>query len=293
MENNKEFEALIRLLDDPDEGIFEHIQKKLVSYGNSVIPALETVWEHSYDQLLQTRIESIIHMIQFQKVAEDLRIWAKNGGTNLWEGATILARYQYPDLDLTKLNKQFELLRQDIWLELNEQLTALEKTKIINHILFEVHHFGPAMNQLPDPAANFINLVIENKSGSPIALSMLYACLAQSLNIPIYGVQLPEHFVIAYRDENSFLGVPETPDEYKLFFYINPYSRGAVFSRKEIDAFLNQLGKEPKQEYYQTCSNVKFVQAVIRQIGQLYKSQKNHNKASELESLFTMLDLPN
>ena len=293
MENYKEFEALIRLLDDPDEGIFEHIQNKLVSYGNSVIPALETVWEHSYDQLLQTRIESIIHMIQFQKVAEDLRIWAKNGGTNLWEGATILARYQFPDLDLTKLNKQFELLRQDIWLELNEQLTALEKTKIINHILFEVHHFGPAMNQLPDPSANFINLVIENKSGSPIALSMLYACLAQSLSIPIYGVQLPEHFVIAYRDENSFLGEPETSDEYKLFFYINPYSRGAVFSRKEIDAFLNQLGKEPKQEYYQTCSNVKFVQAVIRQIGQLYKSQKNHNKASELESLFTMLDLPN
>ena len=285
----REFEALVRLLDDPDEEIYQLIQNKLVSFGNEVIPALENIWEHSFDHLLQTRIESIIHTIQFQKVAEDLRIWAQDGGTNLWEGATILARYQYPDLDLSKLNKHFDLIRQDIWLEINDNLTALEKTKVINHILFDVHHFNPALTKLEDPLANYINQVLENKTGTPLSLSLLYACLAQSLAIPVFGVQLPQHFVLGYRDDSSSLSLPVQDEAYKIYFYINPFSQGTIFSRKEIDAFLKQMGVDPQPTYYQTCSNIAFVRCLIQQLKKSYKG--NSNKLSELASLDNLLKI--
>src|ERR1022692_1961650 len=101
-----ELNALISLLDDPDEGIFSHIKTKIVSLGQDVIPLLENAWEHSFNPLLQTRNENIIHTIQFQKTAEDLRLWAGRPEPSLLEGALLVTQYLYPDLDTLKITRQ-------------------------------------------------------------------------------------------------------------------------------------------------------------------------------------------
>ncbi len=140
--NKKEVFALISLLDDPDESVFNQVSIKFLSLGEEVIPALEDAWEHSFDTLIQNRIENIIHQIQFDLIKEALREWAKPDQQDLLEGALLITRYQYPDVDVNKIHKQIAQIKQDVWLELNEYLTALEKVKIINHILFDVHNFS-------------------------------------------------------------------------------------------------------------------------------------------------------
>ena len=37
--------ALINLIDDPDESIYEHIHDRLLTYGPEAIPYLENSWE--------------------------------------------------------------------------------------------------------------------------------------------------------------------------------------------------------------------------------------------------------
>jgi regulator of sirC expression with transglutaminase-like and TPR domain len=287
-----ELNALISLLDDPDEGVFSHIKTKIVSLGHDVIPVLENAWEHSFNPLLQTRIENIIHSIQFQKIAEDMRIWAQTPHHSLLEGALLVAQYQYPDLDIIKLNKQLEQVKHDVWLELNDNLTALEKTKVINHILFDVHQFSSNTANYYAPQNSYINNVLESKKGNPLSLSIIYAIVAQSLGLPIYGVNLPEHFVLGYKDESEFLQ-PITNEENKtrILFYINPFSRGAVFSRREIDAFLKQLKMEPKAEFYSTCSNLDIIKRLIHNLINSYKKLGYPDKCSELESLLNSISL--
>ena len=137
---NSEIQALIRLLDDPDEKIYTQIETKLVSMGEEVIPYLESAWEHeSWGISFQDRIENIIHTIQFEQVKERLSNWGINGTHDLLKGMILVAQYQYPDLDENRIYEKIEKIEKDIWLELNEALTALEKVRIINHILFEVH----------------------------------------------------------------------------------------------------------------------------------------------------------
>jgi len=46
---------------------------------------------------------------------------------------------------------------------------------------------------------------------------MLYVLIAQSLKIPVYGIDLPRHFVLAYVDETQLL--PEA----EVMFYLNPF----------------------------------------------------------------------
>ncbi len=106
--NEKDITALISLLDDPDEEIFSHIREKLLSYGSPVIPFLEREWEKSFESVIQTRIENIIHHIQFNDTFENLRKWVESGGKNLLSGIILIARYQYPDLDEAAILKQIE-----------------------------------------------------------------------------------------------------------------------------------------------------------------------------------------
>ena len=71
-----EVHALISLLDDPDEKVFQQIKQKLLSMGFEVIPELESAWENSFDTILQQRIEGIIHKIQSNVLVRSFKEWS-------------------------------------------------------------------------------------------------------------------------------------------------------------------------------------------------------------------------
>ena len=129
---NKELDALIRLLDEPSEDVFVKIKEKLVFYGMDAIPVLESAWDNSFDNLIQCRIEEIIHNIQQIHLREELQEWHADNHFDLLKGFYLISKYQYPDLDFQEISNKVEILKRDIWLELNSGLTALEKVKVIN-----------------------------------------------------------------------------------------------------------------------------------------------------------------
>ena len=71
--SKKEVNALVKLLDDPDEAIYTHIKDKFMSLGPPVIPHLESAWESAYDIILQKRIEQLIHDIQFEILQKEFK----------------------------------------------------------------------------------------------------------------------------------------------------------------------------------------------------------------------------
>jgi regulator of sirC expression with transglutaminase-like and TPR domain len=286
----QELNALISLLDDPDEKVYEQISIKILSLGEEIIPVLEDAWEHSFDTLIQNRIENIIHQIQFDIIKDALKDWAQPDQQNLLEGALLIARYQYPDIDVQKIKKQIDQIKQDVWLELNEHLTALEKVKIINHILFDVHNFLGNTTNYHAPQNSYINNVLESKKGNPLLLSTIYSIIAQNLDIPIYGVNLPEHFILCYVDIEH-MGVPSKKGNQgsNVFFYINPFSKGAIFGQKEIDSFLKQLKLEPLAKYYEPCSNLEIIKRLLRNLISSYEKLGYPDKSEELKILLGSL----
>ncbi len=288
--NKKEIFALISLLDDPDESVFQHVSMKFLSLGENVIPVLEDAWEHSFDTLIQNRIENIIHQIQFDIIKDELKHWAEPENQDLLEGALLIARYQYPDVDIPKIHKQIAQIKQDVWLELNDYLTALEKIKIINHIIFDVHNFSGNTTNYHAPQNSYINNVLESKKGNPLLLSIIYTIVAQSLEIPIYGVNLPEHFILCYVDV-EVMGIPTTKgnEGSNVLFYINPFSKGAVFGQKEVDAFLMQLKLPPLAKYYEPCSNLEIIKRLLRNLIASYEKLGYPDKSEELKGLLGSL----
>ncbi|MFM7216896.1 MAG: transglutaminase family protein [Bacteroidota bacterium] len=277
----KEIDALIRLLDDTDQEVYGQIRDRLVHYGKGVIPFLENAWGHSLETVLQQRIESVIHEIQFEEVQQELHIWARTGGMDLLRGAFLVARYQYPDLQEETIRHQLEGIRRDAWLEMNDDLTALEQIKVLNRIFFDIHGFSGNTQNYHAPQNSFVNVALETKKGNPLMLSILYMEAANAAGIPLYGVNLPEHFILCYKENTDLLeGVNG-----KILFYVNPFSKGDIFNKKEIDQFLKQLAVEPEPAYYLPCSNVAMIQRLIRNLMNSFDKLGYPDKVQELERL--------
>ncbi|MCE3259553.1 MAG: hypothetical protein K0S12_1194, partial [Bacteroidetes bacterium] len=176
--------------------------------------------------------------------------------------------------------------KQDVWLEIHDDLTGLEKVKIINHILFEIHQFSGNITNYHAPQNSFINVVLENKKGNPVMLSVVYALICKELNIPVYGVNLPQHFVLAY--VNDYANLYDTNHKTlsdNILFYINPFSKGLIFSQKDIDSFLKQLNIEPENKYYLPCSNLEIVKRVLNNLIYSYEKLGYLEKVDELKRL--------
>lgn len=284
--NLKEVIALITLLDDPDENIYCQVKERFMILGPPAIPHLETAWENSFDMLMQKRIEGIIHNINFEALKTALRHWAEHEQEDLFKGMCILTRYQYPDLDENKLKKQLHQIKQDVWLEIHDDLTGLEKVKIINHILFEVHQFSGNITNYHAPQNSFLNVALESKKGNPVMLSVIYALICKELNIPVYGVNLPQHFVLAY--VNDYANLYDTNHKTlsdNILFYINPFSKGLIFNQGDIDSFLKQLNIEPENKYYLPCSNVEIMKRMLNNLVFSYEKLGYIEKVDELKSL--------
>ena len=282
----KEVIALITLLDDPDEVIYSQVKDRFVILGPPAIPHLETAWENSFDAIMQKRIEIIIHTIQFEILQKALKKWAIEEQEDLLKGILILSRYQYPDLNETKIRKDLDQIKQDVWLELNDDLTAIEKVKVLNHILFEVHQFSGNITNYHAPQNSFINNVLESKKGNPLMLSVLYMLICKELNIPIYGINLPQHFVLAYlNDYANLIDVNNKTLSNNILFYINPFSKGLIFNQKDIDQFLKQLNLEAEAKYYIPCSNIEIVKRSLNNLIFSYEKLGYLEKVDELKGL--------
>lgn len=286
MVNSDSIRALISLIDDPDESVYAHVHDCLLSYGADAIPYLETSWEEQdFGLLFQNRIENLIHEIQFEETKRCLKKWIESSDKDLLTGCIIIAKYQYPGLDEAVLRNHILAIQKDVWLEINNKQTALEKVRIINKVFFGIHHFKGNAKNFHSPLNSYINTVLETKKGNPLSLSILYSVIAQNLNLPIYGVNLPNHFILAYMDEfavNQFL--PDTND-YGVLFYINPFSKGSIFDAEEIKEFLNGINQPHLRDYFEPCSNTAIIKRMITNLIGSFQEVGNSEKVNELVEL--------
>lgn len=287
--SENEIRALITLIDDPDENVYLQVRDRIVSLGDDVVPELEKAWEYDdLGDLFRNRIEDILQTIHIGTVTERLKAWKSTGGDDLLEGAMIVSRYRYPDLDEMRVKAKLASIRQDIWLELNDHLTAFEKIRVFNHIFFQIHGFKGNKRNYHAPQNSYINEVLENKKGNPLSLAIIYQVLAEDLGLPLRGVNLPNHFVLAYIDENTkSAGSPN--EAVNVLFYVNAFSNGDILGRKEINEFLEKLKIEPRASFYEPCSNIEIIRRQLNNLAHSYEKLGDPERAEELAALRDLL----
>jgi len=285
MINPTEVNSLIRLLDDPDAEIFDHVHQKLLSFGPEAIEFLEIAWEEAFDPIQQERIANLVHEIQFGIVKNDLELWYHGGAFDLLQGILIINRYQYPDLDEQKVINQIEAIKRDIWMQMMNEGSPAEQVKQINHVFYNIYGFSGNRTNHLDPQNSYISQVLETKKGNQISLAIIYSIIAQKLDIPVYGVNLPQHFILAYLDESM-----KSEFEGGILFYVNAFNKGLIFGRRDVDIFLKQLNLKFDKQFYEPCSNTDIIKRVLRNLISAYEHLGSAEKLLELNQLLKILE---
>jgi regulator of sirC expression with transglutaminase-like and TPR domain len=293
-----EIQAIISMLDDPDEEILNSLESRLLQEGPEIIPVLEHFWTQNTDPVKAFRIENVIKSIQQNELEKDFKAWVVQESPELLRGAELVCRIQYPGLNTETLNAYFEKIRLDAWMAMYNAFNPIDKIKILNHIFFERQGLTGNTTSYHAPENSFINKVIETRSGNPISLCIIYSIVAQRLGIPVFGVNLPQHFVLAYCDESevesqdaSFTSHGELNRSHygKVLFYVNPFSAGQVFIKKNLDEFLKAIQVEPRIEFYETCSNIDIILRVLRNLHFSYNENHNTEKVREVAKYMALL----
>jgi regulator of sirC expression with transglutaminase-like and TPR domain len=268
----KELKALVSLLDDDDKHIVSHVEEKILSIGSVIIPFLEKEWESTFNPSVQQRIEDLIHTLQYELLKGRLKDWYNSKDHDLLTGMWIIATYQYPDIDLAKLKQDLEQIYYDTWLEFRPDLFPYDQVKVINSVLFNKLKFGANTKNFHSPGNSMINVVLETHKGNPITLCVIYMLVAQKLKLPVFGVNLPNLFILTYKDDQTQ-------------FYINAFNRGLIFTRQDIENYISELHLVPQNSFFDPCAPLDIVRRALRNLVMSFEKMGEHAKAEEVKLL--------
>ncbi|MCC6187159.1 MAG: transglutaminase family protein [Chitinophagaceae bacterium] len=281
----KEIQALFQLIDDPDHEVYDTVATHILGYGKEIIPSLEHLWEHTLDQQVQDRIAQLIHRVYFADLQAALRTWVAEDQPELFRGAILVAQYQYPDLNIPFLLTQFEQLRKNLWLELNNYLTPIEKVNMFNGIIYNYYKLvGNELTQ-QDPQHFFINKVLETKQGNTFSIGILYLALARLLDIPIFAIAIPRQFLLAYVDTVQHFYTKGNDALRRNSFFIDPLN-GMIYTQNDVEFYLHKMQANPQEpQYFAPQSPLQVIALMLHELAQCYTHNGDTTKADEIKLL--------
>src|SRR5688500_13730418 len=288
METNKEIAALLTLIDDPDQDVFEAVSEKIVDYGKPIIANLEHLWETTPEEHTQERIELLIHRLHYRDLAEDFRQWNISGHHDLMLGALLVAKFQYPDLSINPVLVEIEKIRRNIWLELNNYLTPLEQINIVTSILYSYYGLKGGEINYQETNEFLLHKVLEAKRGNQVSNGLLYLVLCELLDIPVKAISIPKQFVIAYFKPGYSEENLKDPQD-KIEFFIDP-TTGQVFTHKDVETYFKRISVPLNAAYFKPQPNKKVIQQLLEETSKCFDDEKNRYKKKELMDLANLLD---
>ncbi len=146
----------------------------------------------------------------------------------LSEAALLIAKEEYPGLDIEAYRGRLERMAADVQRLTGTSSDPHRLLAALNDYLFVRQGFRGNAEEYYDPKNSFLNDVLDRRLGIPITLSVLYLDMGSRLELPLYGVGMPGHFLVKYAGGDEEL-------------IIDPYGRGSFLSPADCQRILDQV----------------------------------------------------
>jgi hypothetical protein len=287
MNNTGEINALLRLLEDPDQSVYNSVSERILHYGNAILPKLESSWQICNDPIAIVRIETIMRRLHLNNLHQEFTQWFHSKKPALLQGGFLLGRFFQQNPDEDGLRKLIKSMYQSCWLELNDYLTPLEQVNVINSIFYSHYKFN-GLNTEHLEAIHFnMHHVADTRNGNTYSLGILYQILCEMLDIPVYMVQLPRHVLLAYfNHEFEYRDLTQSA-QLKIQFYIDANS-GILYSQNDVDAYIKKFKLSIEPHHFNPLSNTEIVTCSLQALKGVYEETDYDDKRFEVEALLKL-----
>ena len=209
---------------------------------------------------------------------------------DLAHAALLIASEEYPDLNIAQYMAKLDTLAQQVLgvlglsatqaqAEIAAQIPPEQILEAMNLVLFEQEHFHGNTADYYNPRNSFLNDILDQHTGIPITLSLLYMEVGKRLGMQIDGIGLPWHFVVRYRLPSGII-------------YIDTFGRGRLLTEQDCRDLVqrNIKGKVKfNPDWLEPVSNKQLLQRLLGNLKHIYITQGDYVRALSISDRILIL----
>ncbi|MCH2203631.1 MAG: trypsin-like peptidase domain-containing protein [Fuerstiella sp.] len=156
-------------------------------------------------------------------------------------------------------------MAEDIRSRLSDDHDELQRLKALDQWLFEENGFRGSRQQYYARSHSYLNEVIDDREGLPIALSVLYMELGRRLNLNLLGIGLPGHYIVKFQPTSA----EHEPE------WIDVFNRGKRLTDDDVNRHVQDLGLLMKPEYLEPQNATQIIERMLRNLLGLAEQDRN------------------
>jgi regulator of sirC expression with transglutaminase-like and TPR domain len=210
---------------------------------------------------------------------------------DLVQAALLIASTQYPDLDMAYYTALLDSLARrvrtvlalptpDLQPTLPAGIETLQVIEAMNKILFEEEHFHGNRDDYHNPNNSFLNKVLEDHTGIPVTLSLIYAEVGKRVGIQIDGIGMPYHFLVRCQSPQGFI-------------YIDPYEGGLQMSERSCRERIRQIAQHRikfHSQWFEPFTHRHWLMRLLNNLKRIYINQDDYDRALTICDLIILLN---
>jgi len=184
---------------------------------------------------------------------------------------------EYPDLDISKYIQKINEIGKNLSLEISNVDNPTYKISMLNEHLFQKYGFSGDTEDYYNPKNNFLNQVLEKKSGIPLSLSIIYSEIAKHIGLELRIVGFPSHVIVKYNEE----------------ILLDPFNKGKLLKLDDLEQILErsfdgQVDFYP--EFLDEISTDKILIRMLRNLKNSYGQSFAYEKAMRCTNMILSLE---
>lgn len=205
-----------------------------------------------------------------------------DNGVQLAAGALLIAQSEYPELNIEDYLHQLDEMADTVRERIQATLLPEQHIAELNRYLFEEKGFTGNTDNYYALGNNFLNFVLDKKTGIPITLGVVYIEVGRRAGLPLVGVNFPGHFLVKYQREH-------------LDILLDVFENGSFMCEDALQAKLQDtLGDSASLEsgMLTAATDKEILARILRNLTRAYTLLEHYDKALIAAERITWL-LPN
>lgn len=175
---------------------------------------------------------------------------------DLLSAALMLARLDNPEVRIEDYVNRVETMSAEILRDIPADSDEQQRLAALDRWLFEENGFHGSRQQYYTRSNSYLNEVIDDREGLPIALSVLYMELARRLDLQVHGIGLPGHFIVQFVPQNDQLQPA----------WIDVFDRGTRLTEADLERIVRERGLRLDSRYLEPQSSRHIVERMLRNL---------------------------
>jgi regulator of sirC expression with transglutaminase-like and TPR domain len=192
----------------------------------------------------------------------------------------------YPNLKISEYMNMMNEMGKELTSQI-KNTKSMRPTHIIeklNEFFFDYKKFQPNISDYYNPVNNYLNIVLEKRTGIPITLSLIYIHLASYMDFKLHPVNFPSHFLVKYiLDEDS--------DE---SIVIDPFNKGRIMDDYVLQDLLNKAYPKStislSNDLMMKTNSLQIIVRILNNLKNGYMEVDDLNKIMKINEMILSLD---